>query len=360
MSIKIENWAALEGRYEFTNLVIGNGASCAIYDRFAYRSLYEAAQSDLSPTALSLFNELDTQNFEAILHALYISSVTAKSFEEQKLVPTGTVDNVTKEYDRLRRALFDTVAEVHIPYMHFADEDRRQDFAAAMADYKRVFSLNYDLLPYWSLQVIKEPLNERLGLDDRTYTDFFSRSNGDLRFDPFVGSEADLRLYYLHGGVHLWSDAITGEVGKLTHNGSSILDRLRALQEPYTKRRQIPLFISEGSSASKMQAIQFSRYLRFCYRALRENASAGTVVFGTELGDVDTHIAEALIAEGAKPLAFSIYAPCGDPNEMEAAAWRVRNALPKQLKSSRQILFFDSTTHPLGSITPHSAEDHTG
>lgn len=360
MSKRIEDWTALEGRYEFTNLIIGNGASCAIYDKFAYRSLYETAQSGLSPTALSLFEELDTKNFEAILYALYISSVTVKSFEEQKLVPTGTVEDVTTEYDRLRRTLFDAVAEAHIPYVHFTDEDRCREFAAAMAHYNRVFSLNYDLLPYWSLQEIRKPLKERLGLDGGKYTDFFSRSNGALRFDPLVGSDADLHLYYLHGAVHLWSDAVTGEVGKLTHNGSSILDQLRVLPQSDTKRRQIPLFISEGSSASKMQAIQFSRYLRFCYQALRENASAGTVVFGTELGDIDTHIAEALIAEDGEPLAFSIYDPCGDRNEMEAAAWRVWNALPQDLKRSRHIVFFDSSTHPLGLITPHSAEDDPG
>lgn len=356
MSVEVVDWNSLANEHEFDNIIIGNGASCAIYSEFNYRSLYMAAESDLTPTAIALFEELDTRNFEAVLRALYISSITISSFEQQQIVDDEVSSKVTEEYDLLRETLFETVGEVHIPFMPFQDQQRMHKFTAALSNYKSIFSLNYDLLPYWSFQNIEKYLT----VPFPSRTDFFGMRNGELIFcTPSVGASYDIGLYYLHGGIHLWTDALTGIVGKLKNTGAkNILDILLSDQHgSQVKRRKIPLFISEGDSDSKLQAIQSSQYLSFCYHSLMRHASGATVVFGTELGDVDAHIARALAVETKSPVAFSVFHADQDAKQMQARAEELKVRLPYELKNcGRPIKFFNSQTHPLGCIPPYHSQ----
>jgi len=353
-SIKISDWNYLSAKSNFSNLIIGNGASCAVWNKFNYTSLFEKAEKGLSQTVKSLFEELDTKNFEDVLRALYVSSITIDSFNKQGIVDGTVYAHLIDEYDKLRTALFKAVGDVHLPYTPFQQENRIDDFAAAMADYQRVFSLNYDLLPYWSFQKDRiEPwVKKKHNVAYPSCTDFFGRpGGGDLVFRPSGGTK-HIKLYYLHGGIHLWTDALTGEVGKLENSGSKNILELLVEGGDGVNRRKIPLFISEGKSTQKLQAIRNSGYLNFCYKSLKKHGDKATIVFGTELGDVDEHIATALIKETDNPVAFSVYGSEGNQKNLHLQAERIRSNLPKDLVTSRPVLFFDSQSHPLGKIKP--------
>jgi hypothetical protein len=69
---------------------------------------------------------------------------------------------------------------------------------------------------------------------------------------------------------------------------------------------------------------------------------AHTVVFGTSLGASDRHVAEALATGRQRSIAVSIY-PHHDPADVMA----IKLQLSKDLRP-QHVLFFDSTTHPLG------------
>lgn len=350
--IEVFDWNDLAAKCNFSNLIIGNGASCAVWGKFNYTSLYEKAEGGLSQTAKTLFAELDTKNFEDVLRALYISAITIDSFEKQGIVDGAVRGHLTNEYDKLRTTLFETVGDVHLPYAPF--QHRIDDFAAAMADYRRVFSLNYDLLPYWSFQKDRiEPwVKEKRNVAKALCTDFFGRPDGEDLVFRVSGGMKHIELYYLHGGIHLWTDALTGVVGKLENTGSKNILELLLKGGGGVKRRKIPLFISEGSSTQKLQAIRNSGYLNFCYESLKKHSGEATVVFGTELGDVDEHIATALIKDTGKPVAFSVYDWEGTQESLYLQAEKIRSRLPKELVTSRRVLFFDSQTHPLGQIKP--------
>lgn len=80
---KLEDWSRVERRLETQDLglLLGNGASRAIWDKFGYRSLYDIAcdphqKVSLSPRGQRVFDEFDsgTRNFEAILSSLATAS----------------------------------------------------------------------------------------------------------------------------------------------------------------------------------------------------------------------------------------------------------------------------------------------
>src|SRR3954454_18850742 len=58
----------------WTGMLVGNGASCAIWKPFRYKSLYHESCSDahpnpLGPEAVNVFQKLETSNFELVLSA---------------------------------------------------------------------------------------------------------------------------------------------------------------------------------------------------------------------------------------------------------------------------------------------------
>jgi hypothetical protein len=74
------SWDDLRDRYSWKGLLIGNGASRAVWDKFKYPSLYETANStDLDHPLLSkdqhIFEELGTTNFEQVVAALATSKM---------------------------------------------------------------------------------------------------------------------------------------------------------------------------------------------------------------------------------------------------------------------------------------------
>src|SRR5690606_31011756 len=69
----IKDWAEIKDDYENGNLIIGNGASVALHQKFRFDSLKEEAEKlrlfneDIS----KLFIEFDTSDFELILRLVW-------------------------------------------------------------------------------------------------------------------------------------------------------------------------------------------------------------------------------------------------------------------------------------------------
>lgn len=70
----IKQWADIKADYDDT-LLLGNGASIAVNANFAYRSLCQKLQELSSDGQLTaLFEQFETQDFELILHRLWIAT----------------------------------------------------------------------------------------------------------------------------------------------------------------------------------------------------------------------------------------------------------------------------------------------
>jgi hypothetical protein len=315
----LEDWSTLKEK-EWPTLLLGNGLSINLWADFGYTSLFKRAQ--LSSPAKAIFSELGTTNFEQCLECLHHANVVLTALRK-------STDKVDQTYEEVRDALFTTVGAVHVPWEDFP-QSTHDLLALAMNNYEAVFTTNYDLSLYWSQMQTMKAVN---------IVDFFWATGN--QFDPadtIVRSRRSTRVYYLHGGIHLWQDDRTGENGKWTGGSGRLLD-IQGRYGPQSHRR--PLFVSEGTSAAKARTIRQSPYLSFCLEQLRLDDQP-TVIFGQSLSDQDRHMLAALAHGPRRRIAVSMY-PSGDDTATIAEKARILKALARH-----KVLFFDSKTHPIG------------
>jgi hypothetical protein len=251
----LPHWDDLSSRYERSGLLIGNGASLAVWDRFGYKSLYEEAP--LESADEKVFAASDTTNFELVLDALRLSEVVCKAVGHDS-------EDVHSRYLSVRSALFEAVRRVHVPWED-VPEATFTTIERELRRYAVIFSTNYDLLAYWSILHPPAP----------NIRDYFW--NSDLSFDSTnvqVSGSAPTILY-LHGGIHLYMDTRTGKTIKRSPLSGSLLN----FSDMASGTRK-PLFVSEGRSRDKMRSIRRSDYLSFGYESLTEYQDP-LVIFGT-------------------------------------------------------------------------------
>lgn len=319
-------WKDVPERGKFKSILVGNGFSRNIWEHFAYSSLFKALAEDddchnLTDDALRLFTSLNTHNFETVLSKLK----SAQIINDCLGVPNHNVD---QKYLEIRAALATVVRDTHIPWANFCDAVKRK-VGDALSQYRHVYTTNYDLVIYWSIVERKSE-----------FKDFFWSSasvQGANVFNPKnVGVFGNpTRVYYVHGGLHLYRMSNGQTLKRVPGEYENILDifgtRFHGAE---------PLFISEGSWEEKVNSISRSEYLDQVFKWLRNDRDP-LVVFGQSMSDEDWHIVDLLNTHPSRPLAISLK---GDESSKQKAALRYRSILP-----DNEISFFDAETHPLGS-----------
>jgi hypothetical protein len=101
-------------------ILTGNGASIAVWSKFAYSSLYKTAtswdiQHPLCPYCQEHFKASDTTDFEKVQRSL------KEAEEVLKRLPGvsqyfGAMNEIRRQYDMIRQALSESVKAVHIPF----------------------------------------------------------------------------------------------------------------------------------------------------------------------------------------------------------------------------------------------------
>src|SRR6476469_8092263 len=127
----------------WNGILVGNGASRAVWDSFRYSSLLEKAKSQdiahpLTGEDLHVFTELDTENFERVLAAVATSILVCRSYGRD-------IDDLRARYTSIRNALVEAVHAVHVPWTSVSDEIRTA-IRTELRNYSFVYSTNYDLL----------------------------------------------------------------------------------------------------------------------------------------------------------------------------------------------------------------------
>ena len=321
LNARLADWDTVCKQSRWPALLVGNGMSMNVWSGFDYRRLYSVA--NLSTEAESIFTAIRTKNFEAVLEGLWQTRTVLDALGRR----TSTID---KHYLEVREALLDAVIRVHPLRSQLPTATTRQ-IAITLDSYESVYTLNYDLLPYWSLMEHR---------DDVRIADFFW-SDGST-FDP---DRTDLHagwtgLYYLHGGVHLWHDVGTGISGKWKSSGG-LLSGLAAKLSSAPQRQ--PLFVSEGTARHKRRTMRRSEYLSFAMQTLREEAEP-LAIFGTSLGPSDAHVVSAINRHPQRPLAIAVRSGTAEQIRTSKAHWHL--AFPHQ-----PVTFFTAETHPLGDPT---------
>lgn len=323
----LPSWDQVSNKVKGAGLLLGNGASQAVWSGFGYKSLYERASvgiaNPLTAADVSVFKSVDTQNFEDSLRSLATAStvLTALGHNDAFLL---------LRYASIKRALIEAVHSVHVPWSQQLKSTSLAPIRAYLRQHKRVYSTNYDLLVYWAMAASG---SRDLNAD---FVDFIW-SGSPPSFDRFnLGIKPErtgcTRVYYIHGGLHLYRDQ-AGRTRKLVAYQGRLLSQFGTLV--------IPEYVAEGTWRKKVGKISGSDYLSFALASFARH-DGPLVVFGQSLDfDSDGHLVWAMRNWGQRTIAISILP--GAPGVIKDAKLRYLRLLP-----AADVEFFDALTHPLG------------
>lgn len=308
-------------------ILLGNGASIAVWEAFAYKSLYDVARSavdhPLDDEDEDLFAEFDTTDFEAVLGALLTARKVGASLALETI-------HLRERYRSIQLALREAMGRAHPLHEQIA-QSTLHALRDAYRRYRVLYTTNYDLLVYWAV------MSKGLPAADE-FVDFFWTPEAVFdRWDTEVRSLTTTQILYLHGAMHLRRNR-TGVTRKETSTGAVSL--VSAFTEPFTGE-ETPLFVTEGASSEKVRRIASSDYLTFALEKL-ESDDRPLVVLGHALGDWDDHIVKAINEQPGRLVAIGIYSSSGPVRPR-------KQRLASRLTTTTNVRFFDSTTHPLTS-----------
>lgn len=298
----IYSWASLPinakgGKWH--GLLLGNGASIALSPKFGYSSLYDdAVRAGRLPTTHTIFQSIvpgaHTTDFEHVLYALS----HAKVVNDALGIPAT---QVTTAYDEVRKALIDTVDANHCDYPSVSA--KLLTIGEFAAKFETVVTLNYDLTLYWAIQAHNDQHGNWLK-DGFVLSSQFDTDWKRLRH-PYGKAAGATLVFYAHGSLIL-ATAPSGVESKVVTAGSTNLRG--AIGQQWTLGGARPLFISEGDSATKLQAIRRSHYLSLVYDdVLTDFAGKNVVAYGLSFHDRDGHVLSALMRRPPAKLAVAVY-----------------------------------------------------
>jgi hypothetical protein len=262
------------------HVLLGNGFSIGLEPKLAYKSLYGEAIADDLPLG-DLFHRLGVTdgNFET-------SIARAKTETDRQHIREGLLSAIRKVHPSTRPAILGNCGAF---LQNFVGTDR--------PDRGKIFTTNYDLLVYRALVACRDILDSPDGFEDPYWS-------------PHTLEKA--RVYYLHGALHLFSHTIPPLAGsdkpattRYTKLRATERQSLIPLIRELMARGEFPVFVAEGGSPEKVEAIRRSEYLRAVRRRLpKECRTPNTVMFtlGHSLGVVDEHIANTLGYSGLSAL----------------------------------------------------------
>lgn len=321
------------------HLLIGNGFSIGCDPCFSYPSLYAMAKNiGLSNRAQKIFERFGTNNFEAVMRLLDDGNWLADTY--------GLINGeseIAKDLDTLKKVLIESIAKSHPEHTGRVPEEKKQKAANFFSLYHNIFSLNYDLLPYWINMVGQPPVYEDGFREDSDDADAFS-----LVFSERIGENQG--LYFIHGALHLFM----GDGGLRKHCWSRTLKPITALIGAGLELGLYPLFVAEGDAEKKMQQIQASGYLSYCYGKLGR-IKQRIVTYGFSFGQSDRHITDVIIENtDLTQLFVGVYPSNGRYSDdvfhaVERMVERRKQITAKdrsamQLKRQLSVVFFDSST----------------
>lgn len=325
--------AEATNNYRKVHSLLGNGFSRACRDDiFAYGALFDRADfGQLSPSARAAFEALSTRDFEVVISALRRGSQLLQLYD----VSAGARERMETDARGLREVLVAAIASSH---PNHPNEIGAEQYAACrmfLSKFDRIYTLNYDLLLYWAL------MHADVGPPLRSDDGFRNPEQSDVDYvvwDP-AASNREQRVFYVHGGLHLFDAG--AELLKYTwsRTGIRLIDQVRdALAQ-----QRYPLFVAEGTSSQKLERIRHHAYLARIERSFLEVTGA-LFTYGVSFAVSDNHLLDWMAKGKFSHLYVGLF---GDPESESNMILRAHTETLGRRRVGRSVLrisFFNAAS----------------
>lgn len=335
MTFEIKKWNDISNNYTGA-LLLGNGASIAISDKFSYTSLIEHARENgiLTDDVQKLFDFFETNDFELILRLVWQASNVNKSLH----IPDEKTHNA---YLRVRESLIRSVRSIH-PDPNSDIYRKIPEVYKYIKRFKTILSLNYDITIYWAITYGLDVSDNHVIKDcfiNGEFNDDWKKLSNINEFNR--NEKSNSLVFYPHGNLILIRNRSEVErkikLPKVM-NGDSKSHLLASILDHWEQENCIPIFVSEGTSKQKIESIKNSYYLSTVYREVLTSLEKDLTIYGWSFGDHDLHILERISKSNIKKVAVSVY------KNDQAFCNRVSQMIKDNLGENAQIDFFDSAS----------------
>lgn len=328
------------------HLLLGNGFSIALRPAdFLYGALLdEATFDDLGVDGKELFALFETNDFERVIELLKSGASLVEFYKESP----GTLSRrLNLDAEVVKSALAHVLAAKHP-----ADPSEVSDLEYAsgrkfLSNFDRAYSLNYDLLVYWtSMQELEPPMVN----DDGFRSDPDDLDAPHVIWDPQARFDSQ-NVFYLHGALHLFDGGSVLKKITYVRTHSRLVDQIRARLD----EGEYPLVVTEGTSSEKLEKILHNAYLNHARRSFG-GITGSLFAHGLSFSANDEHITGLLARKDSRirNLFVSIHGDVADASNQTIvnSVNRIRDMRLEHSRALPLVLhFYDSSSAEVWTST---------
>ena len=307
-------------------LLLGNGFSMA-YDsrRFSFTHLLEKAISEglinEESSLYKVFCEFSLSDFEEVIRMLENSAKIDLHYGIKD------VEKLKQDAKNLKKYLVKIITNNHPEKISDISDDEYINCAKFISRYSEIYTLNYDLLLYWTTMKL-----DAFRRYPKLYSTISAKDFGSLNINDGFGNDEDdedvnyvvykterphgQKIHYLHGALHIFDKG--NKIIKNTYSRTG--EMLKSQTYRNLLKDVYPIFISEGTSEMKKRRILHNALLTHEYKSLT-GKGGDLVIFGTVLKTNDEHIRKAILdgngTKGFKHIYMGVFSE-NDKREAEA------------------------------------------
>ena len=307
------------------SVLLGNGFSRAFSDEFAYARLRDVAEmTELTVAKDKLFDHAASDDFETVIQHLQQSARLIQLYEPQN---TSLRRALLDDAKVVKRGLVDALTAIHPTSAWQIDDEKYRSARQFLSNFARIFTLNYDLLLYWTV------LQRNLSPPTVVMGDGFGRPGGGPLTWSQPGRSEEQQIFYLHGAMHYYVE--DHQLRKLELSKQNIVEQLQS----NLLEGQYPLVVTEGSRDDKEARIARSGYLTYCHRRL-SRLNGALFIHGMAMSDNDQHIVKAIANKSSGIEALYVGLHGGPSTSRDSIRATVRELARKRAKNSGRELTF--------------------
>jgi len=313
-------------------LLLGNGFSTALFrDIFSYNSIREEADFSSHTELAGIFDQIGTSDFEKVIRAMENASTIAAAYSANQEL----IDKIKRDAATLKQILVQTISARHPETTNQVTEAQKASCSRFLSSFKKIYTLNYDVLLYWVLLHGRETRPDDID-------DGFRLGDEEFGVDYRVfDSPHSPTFFFLHGALHLYDSGSQTRKYVWADSGRPLITQV----QDAISRNLYPLFVAEGSSEQKLTRINHNGYLSKALRsfeAVCDMRDADLFIFGHSLNDSDSHILNFIKKGKFKRVFVSIYK--GDESDYSADFISKAQALKigRAARNPLEIILFDA------------------